>query len=360
MGYVGAVLLGILVGAIWGNEYNLMVVSFFTGVVGVLMLSRIRDRRQVIITIIALAGSYIFAMTFMGFLRFLPFREILKQWPYGAINGLFTPILAFGLLPLIESVFGITTDFTLLELSNLNHPLLKRLSMEASGTYHHSIIVGNMAEAAAQAIGANSLLARVGSYYHDIGKIEKSEYFVENQIRGENPHEKLTPRMSSLILMKHVKTGLDLAEKYRIPQAIIDIIIQHQGTTVMSYFYQKAISQSENVEISKEDYRYAGPKPQSKEAAIVMLADAVEASSRTLREPTHSRLKGVIEDRVDERFQEGELDESPLTLRDLQRIKESFLMILGGMFHTRVEYPEKEEQKPIPKLNIQKEYETED
>lgn len=353
-GYVGTAILSVLVGALWGNEFNLMAVSFFVGVVGVITIRRVRNRSQLIQAILYLVGAYVFAITFMGFLRFLPFREIVKQWSYGALNGLFTPIVAYGILPLIESVFDITTDFSLLELSNLNHPLLKRLSVEAPGTYHHSIIVGNLSEAAAQAIGANSLLARVGSYYHDVGKMEKAEYFVENQMDGKNPHEKLTPRMSALILMNHVKRGAELADKYKLPSPIKDIILQHHGTTVMSFFYHKAVEKNGTENISEENYRYPGPKPQSKEAAIVMLADAVEAAARSLKEPTHSRLKGLIEELVDERFQKGELDESPLTLRDLERIKESFLQILAGIFHARVEYPEREEQKSVAKQMDQK------
>ena len=344
-GYAGAAVISVLVGGLWGSEFDLMVVSFFTGVIGVLIFKRLRDRRQLIQAIFYLAGATLIAITAMGFLRFLPFREIFKQWPYGVVTGVLTPIVVYGLLPLIESIFGVTTDFSLLELSNLNHPLLKRLSVQSSGTYHHSIIVGNLAEAAAQAVNANSLLARVGSYYHDIGKVEKPEYFVENQMRGENPHEKLTPRMSALILMNHVKRGLELAEKYKLPAAVKDIIAQHQGTTVMNFFYQKAMNQNGAGDSREEDYRYPGPRPQSKEAAIVMLADVVEAATRTLKDPTHSRLKGLIEDLVDGRFQEGQLDESPLTLRDLEGIKESFLTILAGTFHTRIEYPEKDEKE---------------
>ncbi len=344
IGYVGTVVLSVLLGAIWGNEFNLVVISFFVGVIGVMVIKRVRGRRQFVQVILSLIGANVVAITFMGFMQFLPFQEIVRQWLWGGINGLLTPILTYGLLPLIESTFDITTDFSLLEISNLNHPLLKRLSVQAPGTYHHSIIVGNLAEAAAQAVNANSLLARVGSYYHDVGKIEKAEYFVENQMSRENPHKKLTPRMSALILMNHVKRGLEIAEKYKLPSSIRDIIGQHQGTTVMTFFYQKALDKNNSEEASEVDYRYPGPRPQTKEAAIVMLADAVEAATRSLKGPTHSRLKGIIEDIVDGRFQEGELDESPLTLNDLGRIKESFLTILAGTFHARVEYPDKEEQ----------------
>jgi len=349
IGFAGTAVMSSLLGGLWGNEFNLMIVSFVVGIVGVISIKRVRSRSQLIQVIFYLIGAYIVAITTMGFLRLLPLKDIVRQWQWGALNGLLTPIVAYGLLALIESVFDLTTDFSLLELSNLNHPLLKRLSVQASGTYHHSIIVGNLAEAAAQAVRANSLLARVGSYYHDVGKIEKAEYFVENQLSGENPHEKLTPRMSALILMNHVKKGLELADKYKLPSSIKNIIAQHQGTTVMSFFYRKALNKNGAEEANEEDYRYPGPRPQSKEAAIVMLADAVEAATRSLKEPTHSRISGLVEDLVDARFKEGQLDESPLTLRDLERIKESFLMILAGTFHARVEYPDREKQKTTTK-----------
>jgi len=355
LGFAGIAIVSVLIGGLWGNEFNLMLVSFFVGVVGVITIKRVRTRSQLVQVIFYLVGAYIFAITFMGFLRYLPFNEILKQWQWGALNGLLTPIVTYGLIAVIESVFDITTDFSLLELSNLNHPLLKRLSVQAPGTYHHSSIVGNLAEAAAQNVGANSLLARVGSYYHDVGKIEKAEYFVENQMGGNNPHEKLTPRMSALILMNHVKRGLELAEKYKLPSAIKNIIAQHQGTTVMSFFYRKAQNKDGAEEASEEDYRYPGPRPQTKEGAIVMLADAVEAATRALKEPTHSRIRSLIEELVDGRFQEGQLDESPLTLRDLGRIKEGFLTILAGTFHARLEYPGREEPQEKRRQQDQKE-----
>jgi putative nucleotidyltransferase with HDIG domain len=354
-GFASVAVLSILAGGLWGNDFNLMAASFFVGIVGVIAIKRVRKRGQLMEAILILAGANVLAISFLGFLRYLPLKDIVSQWLYGGISGLITPILAYGLLPLMESVFDITTDFSLLEMSNLNHPLLKKLSVQAPGTYHHSIIVGNLSEAAAQAIGTNSLLARVGSYYHDIGKIEKPEYFVENQISGENPHEKLTPRMSALILMNHVKKGLELAEKYKLPSSLKQIISQHQGTTVMNFFYKKAVKANGSGEASEEDYRYPGPRPQTKEAAIVMLGDVVEAATRVLKDPTHSRLKGIIEDLVDGRFQEGQLNESPLTLRDLERIKESFLTILAGRFHTRVEYPERDIQKNSPKTGKSRE-----
>lgn len=349
IGYASAAVLSLMTGALWGNAFDLMVVAFIVGVLGVLLITRIRSRSQLIFIIFYLSGGYIFTISMMGWIRGFPTEDIVRTWPWGLLSGLIAPIFTYGFLPLVESFFDVTTDFTLLELSNLNHPLLKRLSMEATGTYHHAIMVGNLAEAGAQSVGANSLLARVGSYYHDVGKMDKAEYFVENQGDSQNPHDRLTPRMSALILRNHVKKGIDLADQYRLPKAVKDIIPQHQGTLRMSFFFKKAMARGEEEKINENDYRYPGPKPQTKEAAIVMLADAVEAASRSMKDPTHSRLKGLIEEIVDERFQSGELDESPLTLRDLQRIKEQFLKILAGTFHARIEYPNKDEDNPPSK-----------
>ncbi|MCK5147098.1 HDIG domain-containing protein [bacterium] len=343
LGFAGTAVMSLLVGGLWGNNYNVVLISFVAGVVGVLTTLRVRNRSRLIHSILIMIATYFILIGVMAMLHLDPINVVAKEWSFGALNGLLVSIITFGLLPLIESAFGITTDYSLLELSNFNHPLLKKLSMKASGTYHHSIIVGNLSEAAAHAVGANSLLARTGSYYHDIGKTEKSEYFVENQNPGENPHVKLTPRMSALILMNHVKKGMEMAVQYRLPRDIKDIIQQHQGTTIMNFFYNKALEKDNSGGVSMEDYRYPGPIPQSKESAIVMLADVVEAASRTLKTPTHSRLKGLIGELVDGRFKEGQLDQSPLTLRDLDKIKESFLTILAGTFHTRIEYPDKTE-----------------
>jgi len=341
IGFAGAVFISLLVGGMWGNDFNVTAVSFFMSTAGVITIHRVGGRRQLVESIFVLAGTYILIITVIEFLHLKPFDVILTQWPYGIIIGIFAPIITYGLLPLIESIFNLTTDYSLLELSNLNHPILKRLSLEAPGTYHHSIIVGNLAEAAAQSLGANSLLARVGSYYHDIGKLEKAEYFIENQLVDKSPHDKLVPRMSALILKNHVKRGIEIANEFKIPEAVKDIIEQHHGSTSMKYFYEKALEKTSPDDVSVEDYSYPGPKPQTKEAAIVMLADTIEAATKTMQKFTHSRLKGMINRLVDERFNDGQLDESPLTLKDLEKIKESFLTILAGTFHTRVDYNEK-------------------
>jgi putative nucleotidyltransferase with HDIG domain len=340
--FAGTAVLSVLVGGLWGVAFGLTAVSFFTGVAGILVIRRVRSRSRLIEAVLIMVWAQVLFITILGLIQGQPMAELIKAWRFGALNGLFTPLFVYGGLVFFENMLDITTDFSLLELSNLNHPLLKRLSFEAPGTYHHSIMVGNLAEAAAQAVGANPLLARVGSYYHDVGKIEKAEYFVENQMRAKNPHRKLAPRMSALILANHVKQSLELADAYRLPSSIKSIMEQHHGRSIMSFFYQKAQTQGAAGEVNEEDYRYPGPRPQTKESAVVMLADSVEAASRSLKQPTHSRLKGLIQDIVDERFKSGELDESPLTLKDLERIKESFLAILSGNFHARVEYPERE------------------
>ncbi len=268
---------------------------------------------------------------------------------FGIVGGLLSGVVTTGLCPLAEIVFGYTTDVKLLELASMDQPLLRELMVRVPGTYHHSIVVGNMVEAAAKSIGANSLLARVAAYYHDIGKMKKPQYFVENQVGGENKHERLAPSMSSLILISHVKDGVDLAKKYRLGQDIQDIIQQHHGTSIISFFYQKAVDLQAKLRnskggdvspVSEEDYRYPGPKPQTKEAGLVLLADAVEAASRTLADPTAARIQGLVQKIVNKIFSDGQLDECELTLKDLHQIAKSFIQILMGISHQRIEYPE--------------------
>ncbi len=266
---------------------------------------------------------------------------------FGIMGGIIVAIIVSAMLPLIESVFHLTSDIKLLELSDLNHPLLSELVVQAPGTYHHSIIVGNLAEDAAEAIGANPLFARVASYFHDVGKMKKPEYFVENQHGNINRHDGLAPSMSSLILISHIKDGVELAKSHRLMPKIIDIIKEHQGTGLITYFYNKAKEMEDPSihEVKEEDFRYPGPKPKTKESAIVMLADSVEATSRTLDEPTPSRLRSLVQKVIDDKFIDGQLDHSNLTLNDLHKITNSFVRILTGIFHYRVEYPEIEKEK---------------
>jgi len=269
----------------------------------------------------------------------------------GVLNGFISIILSTGLMPLFEYIFNLLTVNRLYELSDLNSPIMKRLLVEAPGTYHHSVLVANLAESAALNIGANSLLARVGGYYHDIGKIENPDYFIENQSDKESKHDKIKPSISSSIIKSHLKYGVEMAKKLRLPSEIIDIILQHHGTTVISFFYKKALETAEKTDKANliENYRYGGPKPQSKEAAVVMLADSIEAASRALKNPSHSRIVGLVSDIINTRLLEGELDESDLTFKDLNKISQSFIQVLSGIYHSRIEYPEKEEIKKLEK-----------
>ena len=342
-GFVGTVTLGILIGGMRGNEFSIAATSIFVGTVATLSVSKVRTRSWMVKSLLVIIAAYGVAITVMQFLSYVPFSAVAKNLGYGAINGFLSPILTYGLLIILEFVFDMTTDMTLLELSDLNQPLLRQLAMEAPGTYHHSIVVGNLAEAAAEAIGANSLLARVGAYYHDIGKMDKPEYFVENQTNGRNPHEKLAPSMSCLILADHIRQGLEIAQENNLPKEIQAFIAEHQGTNVMTYFYQKALERNNGTEVNENEFRYPGPRPQTKETGIVMLADAVEAASRSLKDPSASRIKGMVTSIVQDRFKESELDECPLTLRDLTKITDSFQNILLGIFHARVEYPDQDD-----------------
>jgi len=272
--------------------------------------------------------------------------KLVAGWIFGFAGGITCGILATGFAPVIEMIFGYATDIKLLELANLDRPILRRLMLEAPGTYHHSVIVGSLVEAAADAIGANPLLAKVSGYYHDIGKIKKPFYFIENQIGRENRHDKLAPSMSSLILIAHVKDGVDIAGNHKLGKTIIDIIQQHHGTSLITYFWEKAKQQKGENAVNMEHFRYPGPKPQTKEAGLVLLADAVEAASRSLENPTSSRIMGLLQKIINKIFLDGQLDECELTLKDLHEIAKSFNKILHGIHHHRIEYPE-----GAPKIN---------
>ncbi len=259
---------------------------------------------------------------------------------FAAMSGIMVAAIVSLLLPVIEYVFAVTTDISLIELIDLDQPLMHNLMIAAPGTYHHSIIVGNLAEAASEAVGANPLLARVTACYHDIGKIRMPEYFVENQTNSANKHEKLMPHMSSMILISHVKEGVELARQYKMPKQIVDIIQQHHGTSLITFFYQKALEQTKDDLPLQEDYRYPGPKPQTRVAAIVMMADAVEAASRSLTEPTPARITALVDKIINHIFLDGQIDECELTLKDISEIKKRFTFILTSIFHRRIEYPE--------------------
>jgi hypothetical protein len=257
-------------------------------------------------------------------------------------GGFLVSIVATVALPPLEHVFQSLTDIKLLELSNMNLPLLKDLAVAAPGTYHHSVVVGTLAEKAAEAIGVNPLFARVAAYYHDIGKLRQPQYFVENQKDGFNPHDKLSPNMSALVLVSHVKDGVAYAKEHGLPQPLIDAIPQHHGTRLIRFFYEKArqAAQAEGREVNESDFRYPGPRPRSKETAILMLADGVEAISRTLSDTSPARLRAMIKRSIQEVVDDEQLSECSITLQDLSKIADAFLGVLAGMHHQRIEYPE--------------------
>ncbi len=326
------------------NNLFFFIYLFIGGLVGANGVARCEQRRTLIKAGlhvgVANALLILFYEMFRGTLGF----EVLFNSGFGFMGGILSAIIVLGTTPIIEGIFSYTTDITLLELANLDQPILKDLVVQAPGTYHHSIIVGSLAEAAAKAINVNPLLARVSAYYHDIGKIKKPLYFSENQGGKRNPHDKLSPSMSSLILNAHVKDGVELAKGQKLGKKILDIIQQHHGTGLISFFYQKAKGNPGIESVNEKDYRYLGPRPQTKEAGIVMLSDAVEAASKTLSEPTPSRVKGLVSRIIHTIFTDGQLDDCELTLKDLRYIEESFDRILTGIFHQRVEYPDSLEE----------------
>jgi len=339
LGLIYSFLVGFLLGIILNFDFNLAFISTAAGSIATFSVRGVKERTKFYRPMLYISLSYLVMIYIFQVLNGLSSNDILEQSGYGIFNGFISTVLTMGLLPIFEYLFDITTDITLLELSDLNRPLLKRLTLEAPGTYHHSIVVGNLAEAAAKALGANPLLARVGAYYHDIGKIDKPEYFVENQMGVKSKHEKLSPSMSALILESHIKEGIELAEKEHLPKKVIDLVKEHHGTTLMTYFYKKALDKGGS-KTEEGEYRYPGPKPRSKEAAILMLADVVEAASRTLEDPKPARIMSLIKKIIMDKFEQGELEECELTLKDLHIIEESFLPILIGVFHPRIDYPE--------------------
>jgi len=341
-----SIMLSVFAGVIAGNRFDIMVVSLVGSIAGIYFIRGVRHRSQILKAGLFVGLSKFTMICGIGLLSGLEAEVFLKEGYWGIASGIVSSAIVMLLLPIFEFLFKITTDITLLELSDLNHPLFKKMVLNAPGTYHHSLIVGNLAEAASDAIGANSLLARVGAYYHDIGKIEKAEYFSENEISQKSPHEKLTPSMSALVIQSHIKDGIELAKRYNLNKTIIDFITQHHGTSLIYYFYQRALEKIEDEEKLKEEaFRYPGPKPQTKETAIVLLADAVEASSRTLSDPTPSRIKGLVQKIINNKFIDNQLDNCELTLQDLNRIAIAFVRILTGIFHTRVEYPDESKNK---------------
>ena len=339
IGLVFSFVLAFFVGNLFSDFYVAMTCAL-TSAVAVFAVRHVRHRNQFYRSMIFLPISYTLLITAADLLRFVPPEQIYAHILPGIFIGVAAPILTIGLLPIFESLFHLTTDITLLELSDLNRPLLRELAIRAPGTYTHSLIMANLSESAAEAISANPLLARVGCYYHDIGKMIKPEYFRENQgLRGgRNPHDHLTPNMSMLIIASHVKDGLELAEEHGLPQSICDLIPEHHGTTVIEVFYNRAVELG-GESVRKDDFRYDGPRPQTKVGGILMLADSVESAARTLPERTPNRVRQLVRNIIQQKFTGGELDECALTLQDLHKIEDSFIPVLMGTLHGRVEYP---------------------
>ncbi|WP_227767506.1 HD family phosphohydrolase [Zhaonella formicivorans] len=336
-----AVILGLFTGVVNGYQFQFAAVAVVGGVTGVYSVSKLSQRGDLMRAALYVMLVNVLTILALGMMLNYTLYRLAIALSLGIANGLLSSVATIGTLPFLETAFGITTSVKLLELSNPNQPILKRLLMEAPGTYHHSILVGNLAESAADAVGADSLLARVGAYYHDIGKIRRPYFFIENQIHNsENPHDKLAPTLSTLIITSHVKDGLELAKENRLPKVIADFIAQHHGTSLISFFYHKALENEKAETISEADFRYEGPKPKSKEAAIVMLADAVEAGVRSLKNPTPGRMEGFVRKVIKEKLEDGQLEECELTFRELDTIAQAFVRILSGIFHSRIEYPD--------------------
>ncbi len=343
LGLVIAGILALAVAVLTGADLNVALVSFFGGIAGVFGTSRLSQRYDILragllvglVNLLALLGLDV--METAGLLQ----AQVWQYLVWALVDGVFASILAMGSIPLLEGPFGVITAMKLIELSNPNQPLLRKLLVEAPGTYHHSIMVGNLAEAGTEAVGGNSLLARVGAYYHDIGKSKRPYFFVDNQFGAENPHDRLAPTLSALIISSHVRDGIELAREYRVPEPILNFIQQHHGTTLIRYFYQKAVDQDNGDGVEESDFRYDGPRPQSKETAIVMLADASEATVRTLKNPTPQAIEQVVRRLIKERLEDGQLDESNLTLKELDVIARTFTRVLTGVFHQRIEYPDR-------------------
>ncbi len=327
----------LFIGVVFGLGLPFLTGSALAGIAAIASATGVRRRRDFYRPMLVVAIAYMVAIGAMGLVDGARWDVLLRRSLWGVVAGFGSALVVTILLPLLEGLFTVTTDITLLELADLNRPILRRLMLEAPGTYHHSLVVGSLAEAGAAAIGGNPLLARVGAYYHDIGKIDKAEYYIENQSSARNRHEKLSPTMSCLIIESHVREGAEIARKEKLPRAIQDAILEHHGTTLMSFFYQKALTQDRETE--ERDFRYPGPKPRSKETAVLMLADAVEAAARSLTEPTPSRIRGVVTRILDARVKDGQLDESPITFEDLAKVREGFIPILTALFHARVHYP---------------------
>lgn len=330
----------VFIGCAVGFNAEITLLTIVNGILGSIILRKMQQRNDILYCSLYIAVINVIFTFSLGLVLSDNIEEVARKTFFTLAGSIISGVLTIGFLPFFESTFDIVTTIKLLELSNPNNPLLKKLLMEAPGTYHHSILVGNLSEVAAEEVGGNPVLARVASYYHDVGKIKRPYFFKENQIGNDNPHNKISPNLSTLIITSHIKDGEELAKDYKIPSVIQDVIKQHHGTTLVKYFYLTAKNSSENPdEVNEENFRYPGPKPQTKEAAIIMLADSTEAAVRSISEPTKGKIEEMVNNIVKARLNEGQLDECDLTLKEIEKIKKTFVKVLMGIYHQRIEYP---------------------
>ncbi len=345
-------ILTISLSLLFPDNLTFVFISVISGTFAAFLSANANQRRRISLTGLIIGTVNVFIVACMGVIEKKDWVTILEQGGFCFLNGVLSVIIAIGLLPIFESLFNMVTPLKLLELADPNHPLLKRLLMEAPGTYHHSLMVGNLAEVSVRSIGGNSLVARVGAYFHDVGKLKRPGFFKENQM-SENPHDRITPNLSTLVITSHTKDGEELAIKYKLPKAIRDIIVQHHGNTLVAFFYHKARQGGKGTEVKENNFRYEGPKPQTREAAVVLLADSVEAAVRSMQEKTKGKIEGLIRKIIKDKLDDGQLDHCDLTLKDLNDIANGFLTVLSGFFHERTEYPELEKKSSLSELDNQ-------
>lgn len=355
VGIIASITLASLIGLVTGFNFEFTISTFAACSMGVFSVRDVKDRSQFFFTTPGVVFvTYVIALGAFSLAKMEDWDVVTNYLMFIAINSVFI-LFTYPIILLFEKLFGVTTDFTLLELGDTNQPLLKELMNKAPGTFHHSLQVANLSESAAAAVNANPLLSRVGALYHDIGKMIKPEYFVENQGGGANEHDKLKPQMSAMVIKAHVSEGVKMAREHGLPEILVHFIETHHGTSVIRYFFEKAKDDDNEKDVLNEDqFRYEGPLPTTKETGILLLADGIEAASRAMKNPTYSKLENLVNRMVEDRVSEGQLSHCPLTFRDLQVIKETFLSILVGVYHSRIEYPEddrktkiKDQEKPL-------------
>ncbi len=345
VGFYGTVVMSLITAGLQGNDYAFAIMNIVAGGLAAYTVRDIKNRSQIFRSFVFILIGYVASIFAFGLERFSPIEQILVNSGYAASNALISPVLTYGLIIFFERIFKITTDLTLLELTDFNSPLLKQLATKAPGTFTHSMTMGSLVETAAQDIGANPILARVGAYYHDIGKSFDPDSFVENQLDDRNVHEKLNPQKSAQLIIDHVNKGIELAREYKLPEEIIEFIPMHHGTMVVSFFYERAKKELGEENVNKDDFRYPGPKPNSKETALVMLADACESTVRSMTEADPKKVENVINNLIRMRIEDGQLDEAPITMKDIRKLKDSFISILVGQHHKRIRYPKQEEME---------------